>query len=583
MKTPIPETRYAPAIWCWLLGFGLCWAVAPVYAIEVVYSGLDDSIVETLNEEPALKDLDEIPDSASPGFSRKLEIASEAARKVLRYHGFYNAVLKAEVREQTVEFIVDTGEPVTIGRIDLDAGTPAGLTRLEKQFTLKRGAPFNHRDYEEAKTRVMQSFLRDGFLKARFRKTQVEILPGNRTAEIRLQLAEGPRFRFGPVVIEGMSEYPKDFYRQWKSFETGEYFSQAKLLQFYRGVQASGLFESISIDASPERAIGDRVPVILKVKAYPPYSLTTALGYATDFGPRVRLDLKRYNVLGEGHTLSADIVVDTRQQFLRGNYAIPVTDRANRAYSVFSTLQNRFLPDDEQRLFNFGFEYHASFGRQGDYRAGAAYNFEGFTDRTQNRTIGKYFDVESHRSWLFLDDNTDPSSGFSLDISGKGVAEPLLSDFSALRLEGNGAAYEAYFDKLIRLRSRLQLGYLFASKDPIDLPNSLRFFAGGVRSVRGYRYQNLAPKNPRTGEIVGGKAILTTSVEAEIRVYDDFGWVAYSDFGGATDDWSTRDLGFSLGTGIRWHSPIGPMDLSVAFPLRNSTETFRLVITVGRF
>ena len=99
--------------------------------------------------------------------------------------------------------------------------------------------------------------------------------------------------------------------------------------------------------------------------------------------------------------------------------------------------------------------------------------------------------------------------------------------------------------------------------------------------MRGYGYQVLAPRSPVTGEIVGGKAILTTSIEVEFRLYKKFGWVTYSDFGGATDDLSLDSFGLSVGTGLRWHSPVGPMGLSVAFPLRNTTETFRLVVTIG--
>ncbi|MCI0653981.1 MAG: BamA/TamA family outer membrane protein [Methylococcaceae bacterium] len=574
--------RIGPAL-RWLCGLILFCFSETAYPVEINYEGLNESTVATLQKEPALLDLAREEDPASSGFRKKLELATQAAEKVLRYYGFYNALITTEVTGETVEIRVEQGKPLTIGEIHLDAATPEGLTRLHEQFTLKPGQAFKHPDYELAKTQVLQSFLRDGYLKARFQQSRVKILPDRHVAEIRLELSEGPRYRFGPLVIEGMSDYPDDFYRQWQAFDTGEYFSQIKLLKFYQAVQGSGLFESVSIDASPDKAEANRVPVILSVKPYPPYSLTAALGYATDFGPRLRLDLKRYNVFGAGHTFRSDIVADTRQQYLKASYAIPVTERANRAYNVFSTLENRFLPDDEENLFNFGFGYDASFGRNGQYNSGAAYNFEKFTDQTQNRTTGKYFNVKSHRNWLFLDDNIDPSAGFSLDLAGQGIAEPLLSDFSALRLEGNAAAYEAFLDQLIRLRSRLQLGYLFASEKPINLPNSLRFFAGGVRSVRGYRYQHLAPINPLNGEIVGGKAILTTSMEAEIKIHDRFGWVAYSDFGGATDDFSAKGFGLSLGTGLRWHSPVGPMDLSVAFPLRNTTETFRLIVTVGSF
>lgn len=572
--------RFRPVL-LWIWAFTLSGFVQTIYPIDLIYSGLNDSVEETLEHEPAIKELQNEKNSKTPTFQNKFELADGAITKVLHYYGFYNATVDPQITTKQVIFTINTGKPLKIGKIHFTARTEEGLKRLKQNFVLQRDQRFSHPRYQKAKTGTLRSFLKQGYLKARFLKSRVIILPGNQIADIRLDLNEGQRYRFGSLEVVGLTDYPDDFYRQWKTFKTGEYFSQAKLLKFYRAVQESGLFENVSIEADPGTAKGTQVPVVLSVKPYPPYSVTAAIGYATDFGPRLRLNLKRYNVFGSGHLFSSDIVVDTRQQFLKSNYVIPVTDLANRFYTVFTTLQNRQLPDDEQRLANFGFGYSATFDKKGEYNASAAYNFEQFTDAAQNRTFSKYFNVKSREIWLSLDDNIDPSQGMKFEISGEAVAEPLLSDFSALRLETNGTGYAAFLDQFIRTKSRVQLGYLLASKEPINLPNSLRFFAGGDRSVRGYGYQVLAPRSPLTGEIVGGKAILTTSVEVEFKLYKKFGWVTYSDFGGASDDFSFDSFGLSVGTGLRWHSPVGPMGLSVAFPLRNTSEAFRLVVTIG--
>lgn len=566
-----------------IVGFLFIGLDGRAHSIELNYRGIDDPLLSTLADEPALHKLGKEKSLDSKGFQEKFEIAFKAIQKVLRYYGFYNSNVTFKHLDEGIEFQITLGNPVKIREIQLKTDSDEGLSRLREEFNLQQGQSFSHPEYEKAKSKAIRSFLKEGYLKARFVKSRVTILPVNLSADIDLEVEEGIRYRFGALRVEGMESYPDDFYLQWINFKEGDYYSQSKLLAFYQAVQGSGLFSGVSINAPAEQAEGDRVPVILNVVPYPPYSLTAGAGYATDFGPRLRLDLKRYNVFGTGHVFAANMVFDRRQQVLKGNYVIPVTDRPNRSYSVFATIENRILPNDEQHLSNIGFGYHASFGRKGEYNSGAAYNLEQFKNSALNREIAKYFNLSSQGLWLNLDDNVDPAEGSRLEINGVGVAQPVLSDFSALRIEGSGLIYYSFLERLIRFKSRLQLGYLLASKDPGNLPNSLRFFGGGDRSVRGYRYQSLAPKNRVNGEIVGGKAILTSTIEGELRVYEKFGWAVFSDFGGATNDFSLNSFGVSLGTGLRWHSPVGPMGLSVAFPLRNKVESFRLVVTFGSF
>lgn len=556
---------------------------SPLAAVEVRYnSGFDSSMLEVLEREPAITELQSSSgESTDREYAQKLENAREAVEKVLKYLGYYNARLRFTSEVGSVVFDLQPGPATRIGQVRLNADTADGRRRLQEYFTLRSGERFTHPGYEAARKHVLQSFEAQGFLKAAYLESRVVVNPAAHTADIHFRIREGPRYRFGPVQVSGLSDYPQGYYHQWLKFSRGEVFSQQKLLGFYRAVQDSGLFESVSIRADPDEAVADEVPVIFSVKSYPPYSVKAAVGYATDFGPRLRLNLKRYNVFNTGHSLQTDLVIDTRQQFLRANYLIPVTDRPDRAWSVFATVQNRDLPDDRQRRVNAGFGYSAMFDNRGEYHSGVAYNFESFTDNAQQETLSGYLDASLRRIWLSLDDNIDPSSGTRFQISGRAVAQPLLSDFSALRIDTHGTAYYAILQKWIRIKARLQLGYLLASRAPGDMPNSFRFFSGGDRSVRGYGYQTLAPRDPLTGDVVGGKAVFTTSFETEFRVYGNFGWVFYTDYGGATDTFSDQDFGFSVGSGLRWHSPVGPMGVSVAFPLKNRAEDFRIVVTVG--
>jgi translocation and assembly module TamA len=116
------------------------------------------------------------------------------------------------------------------------------------------------------------------------------------------------------------------------------------------------------------------------------------------------------------------------------------------------------------------------------------------------------------------------------------------------------------------------------------LPASLRFFAGGDQSVRGYALQELGPRDEEDN-VIGGEALLVGSVELD-RLFFDFdrfgrwGAAVFYDVGGAA-----RDFGDSLesgaGAGIRWLSPIGLVRLDAAWALSRPGAPIRFHVGVG--
>jgi translocation and assembly module TamA len=111
-----------------------------------------------------------------------------------------------------------------------------------------------------------------------------------------------------------------------------------------------------------------------------------------------------------------------------------------------------------------------------------------------------------------------------------------------------------------------------------QLPPSQRFFAGGDRSVRGYPYQKIGPRNA-DGLVIGGERLLTASVEIERLIYGDYGVAAFVDAGDAFD--SAPDIKVGAGVGFRWRSPIGMVRLDVAHPFDDPDDNYRIHFTIG--
>ena len=112
------------------------------------------------------------------------------------------------------------------------------------------------------------------------------------------------------------------------------------------------------------------------------------------------------------------------------------------------------------------------------------------------------------------------------------------------------------------------------------MPASLRFFAGGDQSVRGYAYKSLGPRDA-DDDLVGGRYLATGSLEYEYPIVGKWSAAAYVDTGNAFNS-SSDPLKHSVGAGIRWQSPDGPIRVDLAFPLGDAeADLFRIHFSMG--
>ena len=127
---------------------------------------------------------------------------------------------------------------------------------------------------------------------------------------------------------------------------------------------------------------------------------------------------------------------------------------------------------------------------------------------------------------------------------------------------------------------RGKAGMTFLSDPVADFPPSLRFFAGGDQSVRGYSYQSLGPTDA-TGQVVGGKQLLTGSVELERALFKDWGVSLFVDAGNAFNAFTNIYLFRAAGIGVHYYTRVGALNLSVARQFGVEEPSFRIHFSVG--
>jgi translocation and assembly module TamA len=200
-------------------------------------------------------------------------------------------------------------------------------------------------------------------------------------------------------------------------------------------------------------------------------------------------------------------------------------------------------------------------------------------------TIGE----EDSRSRLLLpgiqyaqrryDDPLRPRKGYLYRLEVRGTHQVLGSDTGLLQLLVSANALRP-LPWGLSVFARVQAGTTWQNEPLREIPPSLRFFAGGDQSVRGYAYQSLGPRDS-SGEVVGGKHLLVGSVELERPLSENWGLALFFDAGNAFDSFSDYEIFEGAGCGLRRYTPVGPLKVDLARQIGVSDPSYRLHVSIG--
>lgn len=514
--------------------------------------------------------------------------AGQRTRAALEPYGYYTprvTVLREELAGGAVRLRVTVapGEPVRVGEVALAIDGPGreepSLRRLLLDFPLRQGDILLHPAYEGAKGALLAQAQALGYLDAAFTAHEIHVSPAAATARIRLALATGRRYLFNGVSIAGAPDYPDAFLRRYLAFRPGDRFSYEKLGETQLNFTNSERFSEVSI--SPERGEArddDRVPVLVRLKSAPRRTLRQGIGYGTDTGARLNLRYRDLNVQERGHEFYSNLYLSERIQGTATGYSIPDADDLRGSTSLHFTLQREDVSAYRNRLVALELDRTRGFGPGESGTAYLRLQHESYTIGTQDshsRVVlpGLRFSRDA------FDNPTRPVRGFRYDVNLRGTHQWLGSDLELLQVIAEGG-WLLPLPWRLSLSTRLKAGLTLVSDPLSDLPPSLRFFAGGDRSVRGYAFQSLGPLDA-SGQVEGGKHLLAGGVELERALGEDWGVSLFYDAGNAFNSFAALRLYQGAGVGVHYYTRVGVLNLSVARQIGVDDPGYHLHLTVG--
>ncbi|GAB3353864.1 outer membrane protein assembly factor BamA [Lysobacter tyrosinilyticus] len=543
-------------------------------------------------------------------------------------------------RDMFISAGLTEGDQYKISSVQLTGDTVLPKEDLQKMVLVKEGQIFSRRLLEMTSDAIVATLGNIGYAFAQVNPVP-DIDRASKTVGISLQVVPGPRVNVRNVVFKGnMRTSDEVLRREMRQFE-GSWYSQAAIDRSKIRLQGLGYFESVDVESKPVEGTNDQVDVVVNVKETSSGSFVFGLGYSQLSGLTTQVQVTQENFLGTGNRMSVQAQRSKYQSRYDFSFLNPyfLDNGLSLGYNVwwreldysdFGTAQYNSSSGAAQVMLGLPITetdtVSGMFGIDTNQIVDSGSTPEPIRDYLNALNARTFHAWRAELGWSrnSLDNLLTPTRGMQQRV----WLETTLpgSTVEYYKLQYNISKFWPLSRHLV-LNTRADLGYGDSYGNPtsrnvcftadrwvdannnqhIDdgevivtpptdpclttspdfrktvtadgLPFFENFYAGGVRSVRGFRDNTLGPRqapfaNSTYLQPVGGALKTTGSLEmyfptlldtpaARASAFVDFGNV-YKDI----DSWDAGELRASTGVSLMWRSPMGPISISYAIPLR---------------
>jgi outer membrane protein insertion porin family len=526
-------------------------------------------------------------------------------------------------REQNifyVTFTVDEGEKYEVGDVEIVSTIPdVDPEELRKLIRTKSGRTFNSLRVEQTVEDITLRVSEEGYAFARVRPRGARDYENNKISLI-YYIEEGPRAYVERINVIGNDRTREYVIRREFDIAEGDAFNRALVDKAERRLRNLGFFERVSI-TTQQGSAPDRVVVNVRVEEKTTGEISFGVGFSTVDGIIGDISVSEKNFLGRGQFVKVAVGGGADTQTYEFRFVEPffMGRRVALDLDLYRQVENEndYRSYDQQKTGGgFGFTLPL---REEELTLRLFYNIfqEENSDPDDKSTninncdtanlslaicdsFGTYLTslVGYELRYNTLDRNQNPSDGiyasFGQQFAGVG------GDSYYVKTEAQARAYQEILADYGLVGSvSVRGGNIMALGDE-RLRVSEQFMLGGTL-VRGFENQGIGPRDASTEDAIGGRFYFAATAETRFpfpiipkefglsgAVFADAGslWDADSDLvslvekNGGRIDSNDLSLRASVGAGIRWNSPFGPLRADFAYPImkedEDKTQVFRL-------
>jgi len=485
------------------------------------------------------------------------------------------------------------GEPYTVESVQLtgDFGVVAE-TELRQLIDIKPGETFSRAKITEVTKNIGERLGQEGYAFANV-NTVPQINDESRKVDLTFMIDPGRRVYVRRINFQGNTKTQDEVLRREMRQAEGAWYSTKDLDRSKTRLQRLDYLESVNVETPAVPGTNDQVDVNYTVVERPSGSLMFGVGYGQDSGVLLNASVTQNNFLGTGNQMSVVLNNSSAGENYNIFYNNPyyTVDGVSRGFRLFyqnidsSELNTAsYIRNAGGGQITFGFPLNEFDTLR--LSPGYQHLWIDTTTSTPSEIVqdldkngDTYDQITLDASWSRDTRNRTifPTDGSLNQVAGQFALPGSTAEF--YKLNYRGIAYYP-LARWLTWTFGGEVGYGDGYSDTSGLPFFENFYAGGLRSVRGYKSNTLGPRYASNNEPSGGafKTIASTQFILPVPFMEKSENVrvaAFFDVGNVfatTSDFEANELRYSLGLSGLWVSPLGPIVLSVAAPLNDQSD-----------
>lgn len=415
-----------------------------------------------------------------------------------------------------------------------------------------------------------------------------------REVNLTFDIEQGIQVSIGRINVSGNTKTRDKVVRREMTLVEGELYSSGRLETSRRRINNLGFFSEVNVDSIPRHDDPATMDVDVDVKEQPTGTFSIGFGYSSTDG-----------FIGQGSVSQDNFLGKALQLNLSGSLGGDYTNYRIGLLNPYFMDKNLALGFDAYRTDREWDEYSVE-STGGKVKLGLPLSYETRLFFVYKLELQDIYDISPYSSWYIreqegettisslyasvtrntTDFRPDPSRGYmselSVEVAGLGGTEKFVKTI---------ADYRHFFPIKwgIVFSPHARIGYV-SGYDGKDVPLNERFFLGGINTIRGFETREVGPREPRNYfagydennnpiyklsdsdyDYIGGEKMAYANLELLFPLIKDANLkgLVFFDIGNAwaEDEDYFSDLRYSVGLGIRWQSPLGPLRLEWGYNL----------------
>ncbi len=545
--------------------------------LDVKITGIEDKLLKNAEAYLEILAKKDQPNLTQAWIRHLHKQAAKEIQDSLQPFGYYNVLVEDSLEQDDrgtwiATYAVTPGPQVKITQLDVrwlgSGADKAELQQMIEEFPLKVGDPVLHSAYDKAKGALLKKASLLGYVDVNAEVSKLIVYPEKNAAEIKLHIQTGERYYVGDIVLH-QDVLNEDFIMRYlDGVHTGDPYSQDSMLEIQRDFIESGYYSLVDVRPKFDQIENHHVPVDVSLEPANRQKYSLGLGYDTDIGINLSARWQHRRLNKAGHHADALIKLSEKQTSLQGSYWVPVKDPRTHKIGYTAKYELETTDSTERSTLDLEMGYYFKW-RDWISKLFTELKNERFIAGQEDEELINVVSIGASIDRTAFEQAIYPRRGWQLYSELRGSPGLIFENSAYIRAHIKSRLYLPIF-KRGRIILRGEFGT--AKVEDFELyPLSLRFFAGGDNSVRGYEWKSLGPTD-EFGEVIGGTHVITGSFEYNHQVAESWLAAGFIDAGNAYDD-KFDELYVGAGFGARWLSPVGIVRVDLAWPMDDEGRT----------